>query len=227
MMFPKARKGVTKIFIAEICTLIAAVISGIVSVLVTKAGGIKNFSFEGNMTSSSQIVLICSIAAAALLLLSALFKIIGYIQAAGDEEYFTRAIIYAVIGVVLYVIAGFLQNQTSVVMEWIYTIVIAISELMQLLVMTSTVNGLAELSYRCRRDDLESRGSTINKIIGTVFSLNIALVIAGRLLRLFMSENVVDTITMIVTIIIVILTVIAYILYLGYLGKVSSMLRRN
>jgi hypothetical protein len=227
MMFPKARKGVTKIFIAEICTLIAAVVSGIVSVLVTKAGGIENFSFEGNMTSSSQIVLICSIAAAALLLLSALFKIIGYIQAAGDEEYFTRAIIYAVISVVLYVIAGFLQNKTGNVMEWIYTIVIAVAELMQLLVMTSTVNGLAELSYRCRRDDLESRGSTINKIVGTVFSLNIALVIGGRLLKLFVNETVINTITVIVTVIIVILTVIAYILYLGYLGKVSAMLRRN
>ncbi|WP_316637058.1 hypothetical protein [uncultured Ruminococcus sp.] len=227
MMFPKARKGVTKIFIAEIITLIVGVLSGILTVIITKAGGIENFSFEGAMNSSAKTVLICSIAAAALLLLSGLLKIIGYIQAAGDEEYFTRAIIYAVIGVVLYVIAGFLQNKTGVVMEWIYTIVIAIAELMQLLVMTSTVNGLAELSYRCRRDDLESRGSTINKIVGTVFSLNIALVIAGRLLRLFMSENVVDTITMIVTIIIVILTIIAYILYLGYLGKVSSMLRRN
>ena len=227
MMFPKARKGVTKIFIAEICTLIAAVVSGIVSVLVTKAGGIENFSFEGNMTSSSQIVLICSIAAAALLLLAGIFKIIGYIQAAGDEEYFTRAIIYAVIGVVLYVIAGFLQNKTGAVMEWIYTIVIAVAELMQLLVMTSTVNGLAELSYRCRRDDLEARGSTINKIIGTVFSLNIALVIGGRLLKLFVNETVINTITVIVTVIIVILTVIAYILYLGYLGKVSAMLRRN
>lgn len=227
MMFPKARKGVTKIFIAEIITLIVGVLSGILTVIITKAGGIENFGFEGAMNSSAKTVLICSIAAAALLLLSGLLKIIGYIQAAGDEEYFTRAIIYAVIGVVLYVIAGFLQNKTGVVMEWIYTIVIAIAELMQLLVMTSTVNGLAELSYRCRRDDLESRGSTINKIVGTVFSLNIALVIAGRVLRLFMSENVVDTITMIVTIIIVILTIIAYILYLGYLGKVSSMLRRN
>ena len=122
MMFPKAKKGVTKIFIAEICSLIAAVVSGIVSVLVAKAGGIENFSFEGNMNSSSQIVLICSIAAAALLLLSGLFKIIGYIQAAGDEEYFTRAIIYAVISIVLYVTAGFLQNKTGAVMEWIYTI---------------------------------------------------------------------------------------------------------
>ncbi len=226
MMFPKARKGVTKIFIAELFTLISGVIGGILYVIVTQAGGIDNFSFEGN-NSSSQIVLIGFIVAAALLLLSGLLKIIGYIQAAGDEEYFTRAIIYAVIGVVLYVIAGFLQNQTSVVMEWIYTIVIAVSELMQLLVMTSTINGLCELSYRCRRDDLESRGSTINKIIGTVFSLNIALVIGGRVLRLFVSENIVNTITMIVAIIIVILTVIAYILYLGYLGKVSSMLRRN
>lgn len=227
MMFPKARKGVTKIFIAEIFSLIVGVLAGILTVIITKAGGIENFSFEGDMTSFSRIILICFIVAAALLLLSALLKIIGYIQAAGDEEYFTRAIIYAVISIVLYVIAGFLQNKSGIVMEWIYTIVIAVSELMQLLVMTSTINGLAELAYQCRRDDLVFRGNTILKIVGTVFSLNISLIITGRVLRLFMNETVIDTITMIVTVIIVILSLIAYILYLGYLGKVSSMLRRS
>ena len=227
MMFPKARKGVTKIFIAEICTLIAAVVSGILSLLIAKAGGIENLNFENLMSAVSQPVMILSIVAAVLLLFSGLFKIIGYIQAAGDEEYFTRAIIYAVISVVLYVIAGFLQSQTGTVMEWIYTIVIAIAELMQLLVMTSTINGLAELSYQCRRDDLVARGNTIIKIIGTVYTLNISLIIVSRVFKIFMKESVLDIITLIVTAIILILTVIAYILYLGYLGKVSSMLRRN
>ena len=65
MMFPKARKGVTKIFIAELFTLISGVLGGILYVIVTQAGGIDNFSFEGN-NSSSQIVLICFIAAAAI-----------------------------------------------------------------------------------------------------------------------------------------------------------------
>ena len=135
--------------------------------------------------------------------------------------------IYAIISVVLYVAAGFLQNKSGVVLEWVYAIVIAAAELMQLLVMTSTINGLAELSYQCRRDDLVARGNTIIKIIGTVYTLNISMIIAGRVFKLFMKESILDTITMIVTAIILILTVIAYILYLGYLGKVSSMLRRN
>ena len=227
MMFPKARKGVTKIFIAEILTLIVGVLSSILTVIITKAGGIENFSFEGAMNSSAKTVLICLIAAAALLLFAGIFKIIGYIQAAGDEEYFTRAIIYAIISLVLYVAAGFLQNKTGVVLEWIYAIVIAVAELMQLLVMTSTINGLAELSYQCRRDDLVARGNTIIKIIGTVYTLNISLIIVSRVFKLFMKESILDTITLIVTAIILILTVIAYVLYLGYLGKVSSMLRRN
>ena len=227
MMFPKARKGVTKIFIAEILTLIVGVLSSILTVIITKAGGIENFSFEGAMNSSAKTVLICLIAAAALLLFAGIFKIIGYIQAAGDEEYFTRAIIYAIISLVLYVAAGFLQNKTGVVLEWIYAIVIAVAELMQLLVMTSTINGLAELSYQCRRDDLVARGNTIIKIIGTVYTLNISLIIVSRVFKLFMKESILDTITLIVTAIILILTVIAYILYLGYLGKVSSMLKRN
>lgn len=227
MLFPKARKGVTKIFIAEICTLIASVATSILTVLVTKAGGIENLDLKALMQSPSQPLTILAIAAAALLLFAGLFKIIGYIQAAGDEEYFTRAIIYAIISVVLYVIGAFLQSQTGTVMDWIYTIVIAIAELMQLLVMTSTINGLAELSYQCRRDDLVARGNTIIKIIGTVYTLNISLIIVGRVFKIFMNESILDTITMIVTVIILILTVIAYILYLGYLGKVSAMLRRN
>lgn len=226
-MFPKARKGVTKLFIAEIFTLIAGLTAAVLIVVVTLNGGIEAFNFTGEMNQTAKTVFICGIAVAALLLLAGLLKIIGYIQAAGDEEYFTRAIIYAVISFVLYVIAGFLQRQTGTVMEWIYTGVIALCELMQLFVMTSTVNGLAELAYQCRRDDLVSRGDTILKLLGTVYSLNISLILLSRVFMLFMSETVVNTITMIVTVIILLLNVIGYILYLGYLGKVSAMLRRS
>lgn len=227
MMFPKAAKGVTKIFVAEIFSLIAGVLATVLSVTATLAGDVSRIFSLGEASGSTMVFFVCAVAAAALLLIAGLLKVIGYIQAAGDEEYFTRAIIYAIISVVLYVIAGFLQNKSGTVMEWIYTGVIALCELMQLLVMTSTVNGLAELSYQCRRDDLVSRGNTILKIVGTVFSLNISLIIIGRVLRMFMNETVINTITTIVTVIILLLTLIAYILYLGFLGKVSSMLRRS
>ena len=227
MMFPKARKGVSKIFVAEIMTLIAALIAGVISAIITAAGGIDNLNLTGEMTSSGTTIVVCTIVVGVLLLLAGLMKIIGYFQAAGDEEYFTRAIIFAIIGVVLYVIVGFLQHKDGVVMEWIYTGVLAIAELMQLLVMTSTINGLAELSYRCRRDALVSRGNTILKIIGTIFSLNICLIILNRVFRLFLREDIVSTIAIIVTIVIILLTIIAYFLYLGYLGKVSRMLKES
>lgn len=72
-----------------------------------------------------------------------------------------------------------------------------------------------------------NRGGTINKIIGTVFSLNISMIILGHVFKLFMNETTITTISTIVAVIILVLTVIAYILYLGYLGKASRMLKNE
>lgn len=65
------------------------------------------------------------------------------------------------------------------------------------------------------------------KIIGTVFSLNISMIILGHVFKLFMNETTITTISTIVAVIILVLTVIAYILYLGYLGKASRMLKNE
>ena len=220
MRFRGAAKGVSKIFAAEIMILFASVIACVLYALITIAGGIDSINLEGEPDSSVIAIVVCSIAVGVLILLAGLFKIIGYIQAARDEEYFVRAI-------VLYAVSGFLQTKTGGVMGWVNTIVLAIAELLQLLVITSTINGIAELAYDCRRDDVVNRGGTINKIIGTVFSLNISMIILGHVFKLFMNETTITTISTIVAVIILALTVIAYILYLGYLGKASRMLKNE
>lgn len=225
MRFRGAAKGVSKIFASEIMTLFASIIAGVLYGLLTLAGGIDNINFDGELNASLIAILICSITVGVLFLLAGLLKIIGYFQASRDEEYFVRAIIYAIISIVLYVISGFLQTKTSGIMDWINAIILVLAELMQLLVMTSTINGIAELGYDCRRNDVVNRGSTINKIIGTVYTLNISMIILGHIFRLFMNEDIVNTITAIVVVIIMVLTVIAYFLYLGYLGKASRMLK--
>lgn len=227
MRFPRAAKGVTKIFVAEVMTFISFLLSGVLVVLATVAGGLDNIDFSGELKGTALTVLICAVAVAGLMFLAGLLRIIGYIQAAGDEEYFVRAIIFAIISFVLYLASAFLQTKTGMVMEWIYTIVLALAQLMQLLVFTSTINGLIELSYQCRRDDLVSRGSTIMKLLGTIYSLNISLIILNRFFRLFLSADIVTTIATIVTVIVILLTVISYFLYFGYLGKTSRMLKES
>lgn len=227
MRFRGATKGVSKIFAAEIMILFASVIACVLYALITIAGDIDSINLEGEPDSSVIAIVVCSIAVGVLILLAGLFKIIGYIQAARDEEYFVRAIIFAIIAIVLYAVSGFLQTKTGGVMGWVNTIVLAIAELLQLLVITSTINGIAELAYDCRRDDVVNRGGTINKIIGTVFSLNISMIILGHVFKLFMNETTITTISTIVAVIILVLTVIAYILYLGYLGKASRMLKNE
>lgn len=227
MRFPRAAKGVTKIFVAEVMSLISVLVWGVILAVTSASGGVENLDLSGELSSASLAIVIACLTIGLLMLLATLLRVIGYIQAAGDEEYFTRAIIYAIISFVLSLVTAFLQDKDGTVMAWIYTIVLAVAQLMQLLVLTSTINGLRELSYRCRRGDMESRGGTIMKIIGTIYTLNIALIILNRFFKLFLSEDIVTTITTIVAIIIVILTVIGYILYFGYLGKASRMLRES
>ena len=227
MRFPSAAKGVTKIFIAEIMTFFTYVISGVLAVFIMPAGEVESIDFSDGLSSVESLILIFVGCFGVLTLLAVIFRIIGYIQAARDEEYFTRAIIFAIISFVLTGISGFLQTKSGVVGDWISTIVMSIAQLMNLFVFTSTLNGLMELSYQCRRDDLVRRGSTVHKLISTIFVLSICLIILNRVFRLFISGSIISTIILVASVIIILLVIIGYFLYFGYLGKVSKMLRRS
>ena len=227
MRFPHAAKGITKIFIAEILSLFSVIASFVLIILIGVAGGLDNFNLSDGILSADTATVICGGVVITLLVISGILNIIGYIQSAKDDEHFVRAIVYAIVTVVLMGAAAFLQTRTGNLMEWITTIVRAVAKFTELMIVISAINGMITLSGRVGRDDLVSRGGTIINLLSTMFTLNIILIILNRVFPLFMSEDIINVISLIINIVIAVLTVIEYILYLSYLGRTSKMLRET
>lgn len=216
MSFPHAAKGISKIFISELITLISGI--ALFVMLMLSAAKVKG--------TENGILIGLSIAGA-VFVVAFILKVIGYFQAARDEERFTRAIIFAVIFVVLLIAANFLQSQKDVVMQWIYTIILVAAETMQLMFWVSTIGGMGELSYKCRDEGLVRRGNTILKILSAIYTLNVILIILNRIFVFFLSDKITGTISMIITAVVAVLSLIQYILYITYLANVSGMLKHS
>ena len=222
MSFPHAAKGIKMIFIAEMLALFSWIVLGIVFILTGVNKETLNAESSAGLATGLAISLF---SAGALFFVGFVLKIIGYFQTARDEEGFTRAIIYAVVSIVLFIIANVLYSQKGDVMQWIYTIVLAAAEITQLMIAISTIGGMVDLSYKCRNEGLARRGNTILKIVSAIFTLNIILLLVNRVLVFFVNEVVTSTLSTIINIVIFVLSLIQYILYLFYLSSVSSMLK--
>ena len=111
MKFPNAAKGVKKIFNAEIISLIAALIGG--------AGLIPGLIGASQETGDSVGTTLLAVSGALLivsgiaLLVAGIMNIIGFIQAAKDEEGIKRAVLCAVFSALFAFVAAFFENQTG------------------------------------------------------------------------------------------------------------------
>ena len=111
MKFPNAAKGVKKIFNAEIISLIAALVGG-AGLVMSLIGASKetNESLGTTLLAVSGILLIISGIA---LLVAGIMNIVGYIQAAKDEEGIKRAVLCTVFSCAFAFAASFFENQTG------------------------------------------------------------------------------------------------------------------
>lgn len=223
MRFPHAAKGVTKIFVAELLMLFGSIASAVLIVFLAIFQQADAANNAGALNTSEFGVMICGGAAGLLFLIGGVLNIIGYIQTAKDEESFVRAIILAIVSIVLTLIASFFQNQTGA-MGWVYTILMAVSQLTWMFVAISAIGGLTNLSYNCNRPDMVRRGNTLMHILEAIYILTIIGILLRRLFPMFIKTKFIDYIVVAIDIIVAVLSFIQYILYLGYLGKASSML---
>lgn len=222
MKFPHAAKGVSKIFSAEILSLIAVIICGIATVvlsIVLSSGEADNTSHEPFFIALGIVMIIAAI----LLLVGGIINIIGYFQAAMDEDGFKKAIYCTILGIIFSVIASVLVGKTGF-LGWLCTTLNVLSEVMQLLVIFFSIGGLMNLSAKCHRQDMVADGSFLLKLVGWICILYAVILILTRVFR----ENAFNkTLVIIFTTIAMILAVIQYILYLSYLSRAKIMLSES
>ena len=221
-MFPRARKGVKKIFAAELITLFVSLASGFLLIFFESEirqlpQTIEGLSNGGSLEMNGWIVLIIIGLAGVLSLFASLINLIGYIQASRDETSFLGALIFMLLNVVLSGFATFFQ-QSNEVFAGVFTISASIAELFMIIL---TVKGLVNLSYNLNSRKMVARGNVLLRLIAVICLLS---VVAEILVFMFRLNVFVTSLLFSIMITNLVLSLVYYIIYLLYLSGCCAML---
>lgn len=221
-MFPRARKGVKKIFAAELITLFVSLASGFLLIFFESEirqlpQTIEGLSNGGSLEMNGWIVLIVIGLAGVLSLFASLINLIGYIQASRDETSFLGALIFMLLNVVLSGFGSYFQ-QSSEVFAGVFTISASIAELFMIIL---TVKGLVNLSYNLNSRKMVARGNVLLRLIAVICLLS---VVAEILVFMFRLNVFVTSLLFSIMITNLVLSLVYYIIYLVYLSGCCAML---
>lgn len=222
MTFPRARKGVRKIFVAELITLFVGLATGFLSIFFESEirllpQAIEGLTKGGSLEMNGWIVLIIAGVAVVLSLFAALINLIGYIQASRDETSFLGALIFMLLNAVLSGFATYFQ-QSNEVLAGAFTISASIAELFMIIL---TVKGLVNLSYNLNSRKMVARGNVLLRLIAVICLLS---VVAEIVVFLFRLNVFVTSLLFAVLITNLVLSLVYYIIYLIYLSSCCAML---
>lgn len=222
MTFPRARKGVRKIFAAELITLFVGLATGFLSIFFESEIRLLPQAIEGltkgaSLEMNGWIVLIIAGVAVVLSLFAALINLIGYIQASRDETSFLGALIFMLLNAVLSGFATYFQ-QSNEVFAGAFTISASIAELFMIIL---TVKGLVNLSYNLNSRKMVARGNVLLRLIAVICLLS---VVAEIVVFLFRLNVFVTSLLFAVLITNLVLSLVYYIIYLIYLSSCCAML---
>ncbi len=220
MKFPFAAKGVSKIFNAEIISLIAALIGGVGMVLsfIAVSGNVDNNTSDTLIIATGACVLVAGI----IIAVAGIMSIVGYFQAGKDEVSFKRAILCVLFSIVFTVAASFFANQTGF-FGWLYTILTLVGNICNMLATIFLILGLMALSVKCSRPDMVKHGKDI---LTTLVILYILTFILNFFIRLGAESTAFgSSIVNWLSGLSLCFTVFLYVFQIYYLGKAKKMLK--
>ncbi len=211
MKFPNALKGLKKIYTSEILTLLAGVLSGVLTYLGEGIGA--------NTEASKMAIL------AALLIGFSIITIIAYIlnfvgtaQAGKDESSFKSALLWILIGIVLTVAATVLGESHS-----LYRYLSNGTRLADILTTVYIIQGVICLANRVGNEEQAQRGKRVQNMIVIIYALSFVLQIANDFLNV---EKIPAAILAACGFGAMILLIIAYITFLKLLSRAKKMLQQ-
>ena len=219
MKFPNAAKGVRKIFNAEIISLIAAVVGGVglILSLIGASSGTGESVGTTLLAVSGALLIVSGIA----LLVAGIINIVGFIQAAKDEEGIKRAVLCTVFSALFTFVAAFFENQTGF-LGGLGTVLSSISTVLNMLVALFMIGGLMNLSAKCNRPDMVKRGHDIltTIIVSYIITFALSLLIRFGAYTSSIGAGVINWLSGLSAL----FEVFIYILELFYLAKAKKML---
>lgn len=216
MTYPKAYKGVKKLFSAEILDLIASLLLLIVAVLGYIAA--KSPEESDAFYASATLIAILGLAAVGMLLLSLLLQLIGIIQASKDEDEFKKAVLAILVSIVLSIVVSIFKEQFPLG-ESLYE---ALSPVISFYISAKVITGIMNLAL-----GLEQRSMiNLGKVLLVLLFIILIAQVAPQLYKLIFAKNLEETVSSAIDSGVSVVRFLRNVLNIVYLSKAKTMLEK-
>ena len=217
MKFPNAYKGVKKLFIAEICEIVIAVLGIVVATLASVAKG-----NNAVLTAAGTLGLVAAIA----LIVIFVFQLVGLHQAGKDELQIQYAFCITILGIILSVVGSILGSLTQTRgLELAGTFIDSAVKVSQLLAAYYTLMGIASLSAKLSDSKMEKQGKALANWVIIFFVVSIVFNLLSTIL-LPHSPAWLVTLLGILVIIAGVVELVVYVVTFLYYGRAVKMLKK-
>ena len=215
MKFPNAAKGISKIFTSEILALIAAIATGVASILAAVIYASAKTNSTAGAAASGIGTLVLVLGASVLLVIALILKIVGVVQTSKDEDSFKMIIYLTIFTLIVAVVAAIFSRVT-----FLNNIANAVSAIGSFVTTLLIILGIGNLGVQVGNDEVIDKCSSQFKLI-----LGIGIVaLLARFFCIFLPTIPAQGIVIALAVVALVLNIIQYILYLIYLSKAKKML---
>lgn len=219
MKYPNAKKGIKKVYIAQIFALSATLFSSASWLLISfSVDFIDDISFLLSPLGGANILL--AFLSSSLLIITAVLSFLGYFQASKDEREFKRSMICILLFGVFTVIGSMFKVPNGM----ISTILNSAGTIFEMFVMIYATSGIINLSEKCERPDLAKKGEVILRFFVISYIIYALTTIA---IRIFELSTHLRFVLVIAGAISFILSIIQIIVYMKYLSLTKKMLENS
>ena len=211
-MFPNARKGVKKLFIAEILTIFSAIL-GLVATVLT---AIPHVAESG----PGQIVLIVfALTALFFIIIAFALHIFGLFQGSRDSGHFWVAFWAAIFSIIFTIVASILKGAIPSI-AWLHSIFSTLAQVLNAFVIIYVISGISSMALRLGKVGFAKRGTIM---VWIILGLYLVAAVLNFLSGFFTAEAFVVFFG-VITVASNVLTIIIYIAYLFYLLRATRIL---
>ena len=215
MKFPNAAKGISKIFTSEILALIAAIATGVATILAAVMYASAKTNSTAGAAASGIGMLVLGLGASVLLVIALILKIVGVVQTSRDEDSFKMIIYLTIFTLIVAVVAAIFSRVT-----FLNNIANAVSAIGSFVTTLLIILGIGNLGVQVGNDEVIDKCSSQFKLI-----LGIGIVaLLARFFCIFLPTVPAQGIVIALAVVALVLNVIQYILYLSLLSKAKKML---
>ena len=215
MKFPNAAKGISKIFTSEILALIAAIATGVATILAVVMYASAKTNSTAGAAASGIGMLVLGLGASVLLVIALILQIVGVVQTSKDEDSFKMIIYLTIFTLIVAVVAAIFSRVT-----FLNNIANAVSAIGGFVTTLLIILGIGNLGVQVGNDEVIDKCSSQFKLI-----LGIGIVaLLARFFCIFLPTIPAQGIVIALAVVALVLSVIQYILYLSLLSKAKKML---